>query len=163
MNAGYCTMWARNLDALAVYYNAMLREWLRRGFKTGVSTYEEHVIGKEAEVGWPEWWGDDALHSNHRVALLAKDPAHYSAFGWCERPPTDGLYEYVWPEYDEAARTWTLRPPRSGRSQPKSKARAAAKGEALGRKRKRSESSGASTRPDPVRRSRRAGQRAPRT
>merc|ERR1719223_613799 len=120
LQSGFCTMWARNLEALAVYYNAMLREWLRRGGKTLVSQFDESVLGREDEVQFPGWWGNEELHKNHRLALLCKDPEHYSQF-FTEPVPEDRLYDYVWPAWDADGNTWILRPPKAGRSTPKSR------------------------------------------
>jgi len=118
--SGFCTMWARNLDALAVYYNAMLREWLRRGGKTVISEFDVTVLGREDEVEFPSWWEDERLHRNHRVALLCKDPQHYGRF-FAEAVPEDGVYDYIWPDWDLQSETWILRPPKAGKSTPKSR------------------------------------------
>merc|ERR1739848_870526 len=98
-SAGFCVMWAYNLEALAVYYNAMLREWLARGFNAVESKFEESVLGREREVTFPGWWGNSLLHTNHRIALLTKFPEHYGKFGWSEKPAVDGKYTYIWPEW----------------------------------------------------------------
>jgi hypothetical protein len=41
----------------------------------------------------PPWLGDNKFHSAHRSALLFKDFAYYSKFGWDESPELN----YVWP------------------------------------------------------------------
>lgn len=118
--SGYCTMWQGHEEALAVYYNAMLREWLRRGGKTVVSDFDDSVLGREDEVDFPSWWKDERLHTNHRVALLCKDPEHYGQF-FCEAMPEDRVYNYIWPEWDAQLRIWNFRPPKAGKSMPKSR------------------------------------------
>ena len=118
--AGFCTMWAHNMEALAVYYNAMLREWLARGFNVVVGKFEGCVLGREDEVVFPGWWGNSLLHSNHRTALLTKYPEHYSKYGWSEEGAADGNYNYIWPEWSASSQEWYLRPPRSGHTKPKS-------------------------------------------
>lgn len=123
-SAGYCVMWVHNLDALAVYCNAMLREWLHRGFAMGQSKFEESVLGCEDEVQFPGWWGDPRLHSNHRVALLTKFPEHYGQFGWKEQPAPNGKYNYVWPQWNQEISAWELRPPKAGTSTPRASSRA---------------------------------------
>ncbi|CAK0800583.1 unnamed protein product, partial [Prorocentrum cordatum] len=40
-NTGYVRMWVGHEDALAVYYNTVSEEWLRRGFREGVSKAED--------------------------------------------------------------------------------------------------------------------------
>mmetsp|Transcript_116537 Transcript_116537/g.206065 ORF Transcript_116537/g.206065 Transcript_116537/m.206065 type:complete len:240 (-) Transcript_116537:190-909(-) len=118
--AGFCVMWAYNLEALAVYYNAMLREWLDRGYNVIESRLDESVVGRESEINFPGWWGNPLLHSNHRIALLTKFPEHYGKFGWSEKPAPDGEYTYMWPEWNAEAEDWILRPPKAGQSRPRS-------------------------------------------
>lgn len=130
-----CSMWASSLDALAVYYNAMLREWLRRGGKTVKCKLEESVVGREDQVQFPGWWGNDQLHHCHRIALLCKDPEHYGQF-FSEPVPGDRFYDYVWPSWDEASATWIMRPNRLGgkrRAGRKVKAKGKAKAKLKGR------------------------------
>lgn len=81
------TMWRGHEKALKSYCNAMIREWKRRGYKNTMEIYK--VSGK---VDFPSWWGNKYLHASHRSALLAKDPKHYSQFGWKEKPRIN----YVW-------------------------------------------------------------------
>lgn len=146
-SAGFCVMWVYNLEALAVYYNAMLREWLRRGFSVDRSKFEESVLGRENEVEFPGWWRDTRVHSNHRIALLTKLPEHYGKLGWTEQPAPDGDYNYIWPEWNPEAAVWELRPPKAGTSTPKSASRALARKQAkVGRR--------------PAKRKQRAGQDA---
>lgn len=80
-------MWRDHMAALAAYADAMIKEWMRRGYQnnmplSGIVVYE-----------LPPWFGDDRFHSAHRQTLLFKNPQHYSQFGWKEEPK----YEYWWP------------------------------------------------------------------
>jgi len=56
-------------------------------------------MAKHRNTGVPPWLGDDRLHSSHRAALLAKDFAWYSQFGWTEKPDPyiNEKYAYWWP------------------------------------------------------------------
>ncbi len=82
-------MWAGYLNALKLYYNLTLEEWVRRGYRNRM---EKMAI--EEEIVLPPWVGDEAFHAAHRSNLLRKDPVYYGQFGWKE-PPT---LPYVWNE-----------------------------------------------------------------
>jgi hypothetical protein len=81
-------MWRGYPDALGLYMNAVIEEWVRRGYRNSMGLYEVHE-----PVGLPPWLGDPAFHASHRSNLLRKDPDFYAQFGWSE-PPT---LPYVWP------------------------------------------------------------------
>ena len=80
-------MWRGHERALKFYCNAMVREWVRRGYKNTMKLYPI-----KGEVTFPSWWGNEELHSSHRAALLEKDNEHYSRFNWKETPGIN----YVW-------------------------------------------------------------------
>mmetsp|Transcript_22204 Transcript_22204/g.56016 ORF Transcript_22204/g.56016 Transcript_22204/m.56016 type:complete len:115 (+) Transcript_22204:120-464(+) len=90
-NAGFCRMWRGFEPALAMYYNAAVKEWARRGHRNIECVLEEVDAG---QVQMPAWLGEEKLHACHRAALLCKDPQHYGRFGWSEQPSV----EYLWPE-----------------------------------------------------------------
>lgn len=57
-------------------------------------------MAKFPKTPLPPWFGDNRLHSSHRAALLAKDFAWYSQFGWSEKPDPktpDDKFNYWWP------------------------------------------------------------------
>lgn len=83
-------MWRDTLDALKVYHDIAIREWIRRGYRNTMPLYGIHV----AEL--PSWLGDDDFHASHRSNLLRKDPHFYSRYGWTE-PQT---LPYVWPTHE---------------------------------------------------------------
>jgi hypothetical protein len=80
-------MWIGCEDALTVYMNACISEWVRRGFKNTMA------LQPYFPVVLPPWFGNAAFHASHRAALLFKAPEHYSQFGWSEAP----AIQYVWP------------------------------------------------------------------
>ena len=82
-------MWKGHLNALKMYYNAIVAEWIMRGHKNRMPF--EIISGK---VVMPEWLGRKAFHDAHKSNLLRKNPAWYKQFGW--KIPND--LEYVWPE-----------------------------------------------------------------
>lgn len=89
-------MWRGHLQALASYGLVICNTWRARGyFDSGADIFNNYLLTcpEWSDDMLPPWFGNEAFHSAHRAALLAKDPAHYSQFGWSEVP---GI-EYVWP------------------------------------------------------------------
>lgn len=102
-------MWRGHESALFCYVLEMVQEWKARGFKSTIGTkavstmqvaYENAIV--DVEVVTPRWMRDqnkyEDIASSHRKALLVKDYAWYSQFGWPEdtgTKPTE--YEYIWP------------------------------------------------------------------
>jgi hypothetical protein len=89
-------MWAGYEDALRLYMNACIREWVRRGFNNNML-----LATVQGAPAMPPWFGDERLHASHRANLLRKDAAHYGRFGWTEDPSMP----YFWPECAELERT----------------------------------------------------------
>lgn len=81
-------MWRGHANALKVFFNASLREWIQRGYRNNMKF--ERVRGK---VVFPKWFGKRKFHSSHRSNLLRKDKRYYSKFGWKE--PSN--LPYYWP------------------------------------------------------------------
>ena len=82
-------MWEGHELALCEYMNAMIREWVRRGYK---NTMPLAALGS-LEVLYPEWLGADDFHRAHQSNLLAKAPEFYNRYQW--DVPDD--LPYVWP------------------------------------------------------------------
>lgn len=81
-------MWAGYENALKLYYNTILQEWIDRGYNNTMA-FED--IPEKIEM--PPWMGDPLIHAAYRSNLLRKDPVFYSQFGWIE--PDD--LPYIWP------------------------------------------------------------------
>jgi len=81
-------MWEGYEDALTLYMNAAIREWMKRGYN---NTMELAPVATDSEM--PSWMGDEEFHASHRANLLRKDAAHYGRYGWTESPDLP----YVWP------------------------------------------------------------------
>jgi len=81
-------MWRGYEDALAVYMNCCISEWIRRGYNNNMK------LELVENYDLPEWVGWEDFHSSHRSNLLRKDFIYYSQFGWDE--PND--LPYVWPK-----------------------------------------------------------------
>jgi hypothetical protein len=80
-------MWRGHLNALKLYYNYALDEWIRRGYKNKMEKMPIH-----GRIVLPPWFGDDKFHAAHRSNLLRKDQIYYGHCGWQEKP---GL-PYLW-------------------------------------------------------------------
>ena len=81
-------MWAGYEDALKVYFNICVHEWIRRGFNNTMKLEEM----PETPIDYPHWFGNEQFHSSHRANLLRKDYEYYSQFGRDENPESP----YVW-------------------------------------------------------------------
>ena len=83
-----CTvMWKDYVDALKVYMNISIEEWIGRGFQ---NTMAIEIIPKF--ITYPPFIGNDRFHSSHRANLLKKEPEFYNKYGWTEDPSNP----YVW-------------------------------------------------------------------
>tara|TARA_Y100000593_G_scaffold33221_1_gene65236 strand:+ start:654 stop:1130 length:477 start_codon:yes stop_codon:yes gene_type:complete len=91
-------MWEGYEDALKVYFNICVKEWVRRGFKNTMKL--EHM--PKTPIEYPDWFGDEKFHSSHRSNLLRKDYEYYSQFGWNE----DASNPYAW--FDTNKNQWYL-------------------------------------------------------
>ena len=81
-------MWIGFENALKQYSNAVVEEWIRRGYRNSLLIYDL----TDCKVVYPWWLCIEEFHSSHRAALLAKDYSHYSKYGWREAP---GI-SYIW-------------------------------------------------------------------
>jgi len=80
-------MWRNHLNALKLYYNLCIDEWIKRGFK---NTMEKEKI--EGPIVYPEWFGYIPFHASHRSNLLRKDKSYYSKLGWSDSAD----WAYLW-------------------------------------------------------------------
>ena len=81
-------MWRGYEHALTAYMNAMINEWVARGYN---NTMRLLKVPKHHPL--PPWVGKRKFHSRHRSALLYKDFGFYSQYNWREEPVLD----YWWP------------------------------------------------------------------
>lgn len=79
-------MWRGYEEALKLYMNECVLEWVARGFKNNMP------LNDVGEVIYPPWL-DGPIHASHRSNLLRKNPMHYSQFEWEEDP----WQTYYWP------------------------------------------------------------------
>lgn len=103
-------MWRGHEMSLYLYIQAMVDEWIGRGYKSTIGVKAKQTIKTaisagllESSVSTPPPWVSNvsvfkAVASSHRVALLSKDYEWYSQFGWPEDNGTKPeSYDYVWP------------------------------------------------------------------
>jgi hypothetical protein len=81
-------MWRGYENALRLYMNTCIEEWIRRGFKNTMKM--EPIVG---EIIYPHWFGSVDFHSSHRSNLLRKDHTFYNKYGWRE----NASMPYIWP------------------------------------------------------------------
>jgi hypothetical protein len=81
-------MWTGFENALKLYSNSIVKEWVKRGYRNNMEIYNLNGCG----IDLPWWLGKEEFHKSHRAALLAKNFEHYSKFGWSEEPEI----KYVW-------------------------------------------------------------------
>jgi hypothetical protein len=80
-------MWRGHINALKLYYNHALDEWISRGYKNRMEKIPIH-----GRIVFPKWFGNDNFHAAHRSNLLRKDYSYYDQFGWQEKPDLP----YLW-------------------------------------------------------------------
>ena len=83
------SMWRGHPDALALYTNIMITEWIKRGYNNTMELLKPIQL---PEFTLPSWLGNADLHASHRSNLLRKDSEFYSQYNWSE--PDD--LPYVW-------------------------------------------------------------------
>lgn len=81
-------MWKGYEAALRLYRNAVIREWVARGYNNTMELTRSGGV-----VRMPPWLGDQSFHAAHRSNLLRKDPVFYEQYAWDEGPHLP----YVWP------------------------------------------------------------------
>jgi Pyrimidine dimer DNA glycosylase len=86
-------MWKDNIDALKLYYNIIVKEWINRGYKNTMELYE---IKNESEITMPWWFGNQDFHYAHQASLVRKNETYYKDKF---QPPKKYLKKgYIWPK-----------------------------------------------------------------
>ena len=81
-------MWEGYTGALGMYMNAMIDEWVSRGYKNTMKKEEE------TSTKFPWWFYWKPLHESHKASLKRKEPSQYTHF------EVDEIYMkhgYIWP------------------------------------------------------------------
>jgi hypothetical protein len=87
--------WAGYEEALKLYQNCCIDEWLTRKKKNGepiTSNRDKYRNVNYDKLVFPWWLGDERFHSSHRGNLKRKDPSWYGQFNW-----PDLIHPYWWP------------------------------------------------------------------
>ena len=93
-----CTkMWWDYPEALGLYMNICIDEWIARGFNNTMNHAE-----LPAEINFPHWLGDERIHISHQSNLLRKDPVFYGKNGW---NVSDSI-PYFWGNYSKQDINW---------------------------------------------------------
>lgn len=82
-------MWKGYEEALKLYMNTIIAEWLERGYN---NTMLKAKIDLSCLI-FPPWIGKYKLHRSHKSNLLRKDYDYYKKFNWNVK---DNL-PYYWP------------------------------------------------------------------
>lgn len=84
-------MWRGHVPALKMYFNAMVTEWISRGYKNTMPLYDEVPY-----AAMPWWFGRAVFHGSHRAALMRKNTEFYTGkFEVSDKCLNNG---YVWPK-----------------------------------------------------------------
>jgi hypothetical protein len=73
-------MWRGHINALKLYYNLSIDEWVSRGYKNRMEKMPIH-----GRTVFPKWFGNEKFHAAHCSNLLRKDHSYYGQFGWQEK------------------------------------------------------------------------------
>lgn len=82
-------MWRGHTNALKLYYNTIVKEWIRRGFVNNMKLYP---LPKNIEMPW--FVKNINVNLSHQASLIRKDTFYQDKF----KVPTIFLkYKYIWP------------------------------------------------------------------
>lgn len=86
-------MWKGYEEAMKLYQNITIQEWIRRGYNNNMS----FEIVDPAKLIFPAWLGNEDFHFSHRLKLAWKNWSwYYDKFSDVINCPVDEP-EYVWP------------------------------------------------------------------
>ena len=83
-------MWAGYEKALIQYYNTIVAEWIKRGFRNTMPIFK--ITGK---ISYPWFIGNKSVHLSHQANLLRKDFKYYSKY-FKHVPAEYTKYTYIW-------------------------------------------------------------------
>ena len=87
-------MWKGYEDCLKIYANAMIKEWISRGYNNTMEFYKT-----PNDFKLPPWLGRIEFHKSHRMNLLRKDYDYYSEhFDEVATTYEIESYPYYWPD-----------------------------------------------------------------
>jgi len=74
-------MWEGYTSALILYYNAIVNEWISRGYNNSMPIIYQ-CPEELLELEYPPWFGRDDFHDAHKSNLLRKDKEFYGKYNW---------------------------------------------------------------------------------
>lgn len=83
-------MWQGHEECLKAYHNAMIKEWIRRGYKNTMP-----LLKHEQNYTIPSWIMDEELHLSHKSNLLRKYPEYYGKIPAFKGIPDNLPYKWV--------------------------------------------------------------------
>jgi len=108
-------MWRGYENALMLYFNSVVNEWVKRGYKNNMPLCE--VDEENVEMPW--WMGDQDFHMSHQASLVRKLPEFYSPlFEVSDEQMSKG---YVWPKIIQGVQIIEYAPVMVPRAKPKRK------------------------------------------
>jgi hypothetical protein len=84
-------MWEGFENALKLYYNTIVQEWIDRGFN---NTMKFETI--RGDIEYPPFIGDYAFHISHRSNLMRKESDYYDLYEW----NVPDYLPYIWGHLD---------------------------------------------------------------
>ncbi len=84
-------MWRGHEKALMLYYNAIVQEWIKRGFKNNMMLFE--VKGRVVK---PWFITNRSIRLSHQASLIRKYKEYYSHI-FKDVPEEYLQYSYIWP------------------------------------------------------------------
>jgi hypothetical protein len=85
-------MWKGYTIALKKYFNVIVLEWIKRGYK---NTLELYNIPDQVAMPW--WMGNTDFHYSHQASLLRKDSVFYRG-KFPDLPTKYKSLGYIWPK-----------------------------------------------------------------
>jgi hypothetical protein len=85
-------MWENYVPALKLYYNTIVKEWIRRGFVNNMPLYE--LKGK---IVIPWFATNTSINYSYQANLIRKDADYYKPKFHPGPPKKWILYTYIWP------------------------------------------------------------------
>lgn len=99
-------MWKDNVDALKLYYNIIVKEWIKRGYKNTMQLYELHT--DEDNISMPWWLNNQDFHYAHQASLLRKNENYYrDKFNLPKEYLEKG---YIWPKIVDGKKVMEFSP-----------------------------------------------------
>lgn len=92
INHPACRMWIGYEPALCYYHDAVIKEWISRGYN---NTMKLITTDDRSEFTYfpPKWMGNPKFHLSHRSNLMRKDAKYYSQYFGSDCP-NDLPYEW---------------------------------------------------------------------